>query len=172
MLRLITLLAIATLSLVPLSGCQQAQDAADQAKDTAGEAADKAKDTATDATNKAKDTAGEAVDKAKDTATDATDKAKSLTANLTGINDMKDGVTQTISSVQAGDFTKAQADFTKVQESWKTVGEGMKDNKQYPAINEGITNIQASLTGEKPDSGKVVASLQGLLKSLGTLNPS
>ncbi|MGB7416697.1 MAG: hypothetical protein WA902_21020 [Thermosynechococcaceae cyanobacterium] len=153
MLRLTTLLTIAMLTLLPLTSCQQAENAADQAKDTAGEAVDQAKDTATDA-----------ADKVKDTATDATDKA----TMLTGINNMKDGVTTTIASVQAGDFSKAKEDFTKVQESWKTVGETMKDNPQYSAISEDVTNIQASLSGEKPDSGKVVESLQGLLKNLGS----
>ncbi len=167
MLRLTTFLTIAILSIVPLAGCQQAQDAADQAADTAGQAADQAKDTAGEAVDQVKDTATDAADKAKDTAGEAVDKAKGLTASLTGINDMKDGVTQTISSVQAGDFAKAKEDFTKVQDSWKTVGDSMKENENYSAINDGVANIQSSLGGDKPDSAKIIESLKGLLTNLG-----
>lgn len=167
MWRLTTFLTIAILSILPLTACQQAQDAADQAQDAATEAADAAKDTATGAVDQAKDTATDAADKAKDTATDAADQAKGLTANLTGLNDMKDGVTQTISSVQAGDFAKAKEDFSKVQESWGSLSETMKDNKNYAAISEGVTNVQSSLSEANPDSGKVVEQLQGLLKNVG-----
>jgi hypothetical protein len=167
MLRLTTLLTIAVFSVVPLAGCQQAQDAADQAKDTATETADQAKNTAGSAADQAKDTATSTADQAKKAAGGAVDQAKNLTANLTGINDMKDGVTKTIASVQAGDFTKAKEDFTKVQDSWGTVGGSMKNNKNYSAISEGVTGIQTSLNGEKPDSGAIVGQLQGLLKNLG-----
>ncbi|WP_110984597.1 hypothetical protein [Acaryochloris thomasi] len=152
MLRLTTFLTIALLSILPLTGCQQAQDAADQAQDTAGTAVDQAKDAATDATDKVKETTDGAVDQAK---------------GFAGINEMKDGVTETISSVQAGDFPKAKEDFAKVQESWGSVSETMKDNKNYSAISEGVTNVQASLSGDNPDSGAVVGQLQGLLKNLG-----
>lgn len=167
MLRLTTFLTIALLSVVPLAGCQQAQDAADQAQDTAGSAVDQAKDTAGSAVDQAKDTAGSAVDQAKDTADGAVDQAKGLTANLTGLNDMKDGVTNTIASVQAGDFAKAKEDFTKVQDSWGNVGESMKDNSNYSAISEGVTGIQTSLNGDKPDSGAIIGQLKGLLENLG-----
>lgn len=163
MLRLTTILTIALLGIVPLTGCQQAQDAADQAQDTAESAADQAQETAGSAVDQAKDAATDATDKVKETAGGAVDQAK----GLAGINEMKDGVTETISSVQAGDFAKAKEDFAKVQESWGSVSETMKDNKNLPAISEGITNVQASLNSDNPDSSAVVGQLQGLLKNLG-----
>jgi hypothetical protein len=107
--------------------------------------------------------ATQTIEKNKDTIT-------ALAGSQAGLLSMKDGVSETITAVKAGDFTKAQAEFGKIQETWKGLEAGLKgvSAEKTAAVSGTVETVATELKAATPDKAKLTADLEGMTKSLGS----
>lgn len=111
----------------------------------------------------------------KDTMTGTMDKAKNMAGNVMAMKDgapaMIAGVTATTAAVKAGDFAKAKDEVVKLQGTWGKMREATekKSPESYKAINEGLDKAQTELSEPKPETAKVLASLEAISGPLKTL---
>jgi hypothetical protein len=97
------------------------------------------------------------------------DSITALAGSQAGLLSMKDGVTETLTAVKAGDFTKAQAEFGKIQETWQGLEAGLKgiSAEKTAAVKGQLDTVATELKAPTPDKAKLTTSLAGMTKSLG-----
>jgi hypothetical protein len=158
-------LAIAVLSLSTLTACGE------EAKNVA----EGTKDTATQSAGNAAGGASKTAASGKDAMTGKMDKVKSMAGNVMAMKDgapaMIAGVTAATTAVKAGDFAKAKDEVAKLQGVWGKMRESteQKSPESYKAINEGLGKAQTELSEPKPETNKVLASLNSISGPLKTL---
>ncbi|MCG9891341.1 MAG: hypothetical protein MH252_09715 [Thermosynechococcaceae cyanobacterium MS004] len=146
-------LVIAALSLSTLTGCgEETKTVTDGGKDAPAQ------------------TAGQ------NSVANTLEKGKAMAKNVMAIKDgvptIITGVAATTTAVKAGDFAKAKDEITKVQGAWGKMREEVekKSPESYKAINEGLGKAQTELSEAKPESGKVLTSLESLAAPLKALS--
>lgn len=102
-------------------------------------------------------------------------KAKDLLANAGPLKEkvfgMKDGVSQTLSSVKSGDFSAAKESFGTLQSSWGEIEGDIKNlsDESHSKIQTGLETVETDLNAESPDADKIAGNLEGLTNSIGGL---
>lgn len=83
-------------------------------------------------------------------------------------------VTNTKAAVQTGNFTKAKTEFDKFENAWKKVEDGIKAKapKSYDAVEETTEKVMTELKKSKPSKDQVLAQLQSLEKTIGSIPKS
>ena len=120
---------------------------------------------------------GELKDKAPDlqTITEKANQAKNIAANLGPLTDnlkgMKDGVSQTLTAVRAGDFAIAKEEFGQLQTSWQEIEGDIKNvsAESHQTIQAGIDTVATDFESDTPNTEQLTAELENLTGSLGNL---
>jgi iron uptake system EfeUOB component EfeO/EfeM len=84
---------------------------------------------------------------------------------------MKDGISQTLTSVKSGDFAAAQTSFGTLQTSWGEIEGDIKklSGDTHAQIQSGMDTVEADLKAQSPDGTKIAANLESLTGSIGSL---
>ncbi len=105
--------------------------------------------------------------------TEQASKVQDVAQNIGGAQEllgMTKGVSQTLSAVKSGDFSKAQQEFSSVQQGWTDVQGKLKASPDtLNNIKSNVENIATDLKASPPDKDKLLGNLQTLSGSLGTL---
>lgn len=142
-------------------GVDMAKDAATETATDATKAVEGGVDAAKDAAVQGGETLNKALEKGKDAVAD-------VMAVKDGVTGMKDGLSQTMTAVRAGDFTKANEEFGKVKTAWTSVEETVKTKsaEKYTQIETAVKNVDSLLKAENPDKTQVTSALETLSKDL------
>ncbi len=145
MARLNQILVASAVTLLALTGCGGAQEASTPTK-----------------TSPAETPAASAVS--------TSDKAASPASNA----ELLSVVTNTKAAVQTGNFAKAKTEFDKFENAWKKVEDGIKKTspKSYDAVEETTEKVMTELKKSKPSKDQVLAQLQSLEKTIGSIPKS
>jgi hypothetical protein len=177
-----SLVGVAAISLLTLTGCSGTQEAARDAGEKVGDAAKTAVDTAGGAAKTAVDTAGDAAKTAADTAGDAAktagDAAKTA-ATATGqaalapaVNPVLDLLKKSEGEVKGGKLAQAVTAMGGFAAAWKTAAPVIQPlaGDKWPQI-EGAANLVLSTfaKGANPTEAAAGSALTGLIGPLSAL---
>ncbi|MBD6615277.1 DUF4363 family protein [Komarekiella sp. 'clone 1'] len=91
-------------------------------------------------------------------------------ATQAGFDALSSVVSNTKTSVEAGNFDKAQQEFDKFENAWVKVEDGVKtkSSKTYNAIEDAATQVKGALKAK--DKAKVLEGLQTLNSNIATVS--
>ena len=77
----------------------------------------------------------------------------------------------TTTAVTAGDFAKAKTEFAKFEGEWQKVEDTIKVKSpaSYEAIENSMDKVDMALKNSQPAKDQLLASLQSLTQTIGTL---
>jgi hypothetical protein len=80
-------------------------------------------------------------------------------------------VMDTTTAVTAGDFAKAKTEFAKFEGEWQKVEDAIKVKSpaSYEAIENSMDKVDMALKNSQPAKDQLLASLQSLTQTIGTL---
>lgn len=182
MIRLSSLLTIATLSFLTLAGCSNKPEqstapaspsaspaASSEASPTASPTASSAANPLTAPADALKQATG-TIAATKQKVTGAVETAKTKVAEVTAVKEGFEGMVSVVANTKAavdkGDFAAAKTEFAAFEGHWSKVEDGVKTKSAdtYKAIEDSMDNVSIAL--KSGDKAKALTALQTLGKDL------
>jgi len=166
-----SLVGVAAISLLTLTGCSGTQQVAGDAGEKIGDAAKTAVGTAGDAAKTAADTAGDAAKTAGDAAKTAAT-ATGQAALAPAVNPVLDLLTKSEGEVKAGKLAEAVTAMGGFAAAWKTAAPVIQPlaGDKWPMINTAANGVLSTFAkGANPTQDAASSALTGLIGPLSAL---